>query len=234
MKRIFSILVAFCVFVGIGNHYVFAVSNSVIYSNNEDGLRNENNQQFVPLLNERVVNVLEKNNIDFHIENGYIIKLNQPSPELIDHVNVLLANSMDSEFQQRSMRLAASKYPTSWVYMKQYDRVTSKKFTKATKTAFVTAVTAWLTGVTGGAAALARAAGAGFGGYYFVESDTQNVYVFMKYYYRELGPGKVGPTGSYMGNYEIKKVERVTKSSKGSGGQVNTRYKKSTIVEPFF
>ncbi|MGE7766693.1 hypothetical protein [Peribacillus sp. NPDC096540] len=49
-----------------------------------------------------------------------------------------------------------------------------------------------------------------------------------------LGKVKFGPTGSYMGNYEIKKVERITKLSSGSGGQVNTRYQKSTIVKPFF
>lgn len=112
--------------------------------------------------------------------------------------------------------------------------ILDKKFTKATKTAFAAGVTTWLTGFTGGAAALGKIAGGAFATYYFVETDTQNVYTFLKYYYRELGKGKFGPTGSYMGNYEIKKVERITKSSKGSGGQTKTRYKKSTIVEPFF
>lgn len=233
-NKIFCIFIIFFLIVRAGNQYTFAASNSNLETENDLSYENnENNQQ--PILNEQVVNLLEKNNIDCHIEDGYIIKLNQPTPELIDHVNVLLANRINFESQQEIMSLAAAKtYPTDWVYMKQYDRTTSKKFTKATKIAFVTALTTWLTGLTGGAATLAKAAGAGVGGYYFVESDTEDIYTHMRYHYRELDPGKFTDTRSFMGDYQIKKVERVTKSSSNSGGQVNTRYKKSTIVEPFF
>jgi hypothetical protein len=231
MKKIFVFLVVFCIFVGGGNFSTHALAESKPATDLDD----KSKQQPLPLLNERVVNVLVKNNIDFQIEDGYIIKLTQPSPELIARVNTLLEESAVSGPQQKSINsTAAKKYPTAWVYMKQYDRTKDKKFTKASKTAFATVITSWLTGFTGGAATLGKLAGAAVATYYFVESDVENVYTFLKYSYRELGPGKVGPTGSYMGNYEIKKVERVTKSSKGSGGQVKTRYKKSTIVEPFF
>ncbi|HHW38088.1 MAG TPA: hypothetical protein GXX18_12770 [Bacillales bacterium] len=176
---------------------------------------------------------MEENDIDFYIEDGYIIKLNKPTSELIDHVNVLLTKR-NFESQSGITSLAAVTYPTSWVYMRNYDRTTSNKFTKATKTAFVAALTAWLTGATGGAATLAKAAGAGFGGYYFIESDVEDVYHHMRYSYRELGPGRFTDTGSFMGDYEIKKVDRATKSSTDTGGDIVTRYYKSTIIEPFY
>ena len=135
---------------------------------------------------------------------------------------------------QDSMSISSSTYPTEWVYMPQYDRVFSKKFYKATKTAFAAMISQWLTGKTANAYVLATSAALAFGTYYFVNSDEEDVYTFIWYYDRELGPGKFGDTGYFMGDYQFRKVERITKSPSGTGGQVTQRYENSTIIEPFF
>lgn len=245
MKKGFVILVLSCILIGIGVSPIstFAKSNEII------DLTGTSLDKAVPMIDERVVNVLTENNIDFHIENGYIIKLNESSPKLLVEVNNLLEESMNIEMEQKVSVLegsgsnvlgqattfaAKATYPTAWTAMKLDNRITSKKFTKATKTAFVAALAAWMGPVTGGASVMAQAAGVGFGGYYFVNTDEQNVYHFMTYSYREKGPGKFGPTGSFMGDYEIRKVDKTTKSSAGTGGQTNTRYKASTAIIAFY
>ncbi|MEC1717901.1 hypothetical protein [Schinkia azotoformans] len=221
MKKIFLLTFVLSIFIA------FTISPAMASSS-----EGNDDQKIIPLVNERVVHVLQDNNIDYFIEDGQIT-LKNPTSKILNNANALLENSMTYEIQQDSISIQTT-YPTSWVYMRNYDRVASKKFTKATKTAFSTALIAWLGGITGGATTLARLAAAGFGSYYFLNTDEEDIYYFSKYSYRELGPGRFTDTGTFMGDYEIKKVERVTKNSDGTGGDVDTRYEKSTILEPFF
>ncbi|RST60241.1 hypothetical protein D5F11_007240 [Siminovitchia terrae] len=228
MKKMFIFLLVFCTF------FMFSISSTFASTGQVDALPSDDAEfeNLTPMVDERVVNLLKENNIDFHIEDGYLIQLDNVTPELIADVN----NKLEEDFEEQgSVALfAAKKYPTPYQYMKTYDRVFSKKFTMATKVAFSAGMTSWLTGKTATPASVAKVAAAAFGSYYFINSNVQNVYYFSKYYYRELGPGKVGPTGSYMGNYQIKKTERTTKNANGTGGQITERTKKSTIIEPFF
>lgn len=50
------------------------------------------------------------------------------------------------------------------------------------------------------------------------------------HYYRTLGPGYFDSNGNHIGDYELKRVDRTTKSSDHTGGQSTTKYQKSTMV----
>jgi hypothetical protein len=67
-----------------------------------------------------------------------------------------------------------------------------------------------------------------------VNSNTEDLYTFIYYYYRELGPGFFDSNGTFIGDYEIRKEMRVTKNSDGSGGEYGRDDRKSPIVEPWF
>lgn len=179
----------------------------------------------VSIPNKRVIQILKDNNIDFEMVEGSI-KLKEPIPEVVTQANDLLNSGP---------QLTASKtYPTSWIHMKANDIVKSKKFTAATKPAFVTAFTAFAINITISWQELVAVGVGGFGGYYFVNYDTEDLYTFISYHYRELGPGRFDMNGNFMGDYEIKKKMRVTKNSDGSGGSVDSDIRESTIVEAYF
>lgn len=78
------------------------------------------------------------------------------------------------------------------------------------------------------------AAAGGFGAYYFINTSVENLYFAIKYYYRELGPGKFDMNGTFIGDYQIRKEIRVTKNSNYTGGNLVIDERKSTIVEPYF
>ncbi|WP_232773598.1 hypothetical protein [Brevibacillus sp. AF8] len=191
MKRLYTLFLAICLMV------VFSLPHASAA---------ELNEKVAPITNERVISILQKNNIDFKIVDGNL-KLVEISPESISKVNNLLV----SEFKT-SLKAAAS-YPTPYVHMKTHDIYTSKKFKAAVKTALGAAVVEWAKA--GGLPDPRRvgvAAAGGFGVYYFVSSDTENLYFAIKYFYRELSAGKFDMNGNFIGDYEIKKEIRVTKN----------------------
>ncbi|MGG1067283.1 hypothetical protein ABHN04_24430 [Brevibacillus parabrevis] len=213
MKRLYALLFSICLLV------VFSVPLGAAAAVDEK----------TPVVNERIVSILKKNNIDFTVEKGNV-KLVNTAPEAISKVNQLLV----SEFNSSLMKAAAS-YPTAYVHMKTNDINTSKKFRAAVKTALGAAVVEWAKN--GGLPDPRRvgvAAVGGFGVYYFVATDTENLYFSIKYYYRELSAGKFDMNGNFIGDYEIKKEIRVTKNSNYSGGNLEVDVRKSTIIDPWF
>ncbi|QDX90941.1 hypothetical protein EEL30_00205 (plasmid) [Brevibacillus laterosporus] len=212
MKKISLLFLVFCLCLVSGVPMASAASDS---------------EKAGPVPNERVINVLKDNNIDFEIVDGSI-KLNEPTSEVVSEAN----NLLNSESQLSAV--AATSYPTSWVHMRAHDVTKSKKFTAATKTAFVATFTAWARNITISWKELVAVAAGGFSGYYFVTSDTEDLYTFIKYYYREVGPGKFDMNGYFIGDYEIKKGMRVTKNSNDSGGSYDTDIRESTIIDAFF
>ncbi len=188
------------------------------------------NEKASPVLNERVIRILEKHNIDFQIVDGNL-KLGDMSPESIAEVNKLLGSESKTN---RNAKVAVS-YPTPYVHMKSYDINTSKKFIAATKTALAAAVIEWAkNGGLPDPRKISVAAAGGFGAYYFINTDTENLYFAIKYFYRELGPGSFDSNGNFIGDYEIKKEIRVTKKSDYSGGNLEKDVRKSSIIEPWF
>ncbi|MDT3428661.1 hypothetical protein J2Z22_004254 [Paenibacillus forsythiae] len=182
-----------------------------------------------PTPNERVLNLLKENNIDYKIVDGNI-KLDKTSEEAIADVNKLL--SSQSQFSRSS--ITATSYPTSYIHMVQYDITDSKKFTAATKTAFTVAFTAYAKNITTPWQELVAVAVGGFATYYFINTTTEDLYTFIRYYFRELGPGFFDMNGTFIGDYEILKKTRVTKYSNGTGGSYATDARRSTIIEPWF
>ncbi len=127
-----------------------------------------------------------------------------------------------------------SSYPGPWVKMNNYSYSTSKKFRAATKTAFATVLESWIVERVYLPSTLAARAAAAFGTYYFVATDEENVYYFKEYHYRELSAGYFDSLGNFIGDYQIRKTERTTRSSGGTGGQTYVQYKYSSIVTPTF
>ncbi|WP_289139190.1 hypothetical protein [uncultured Brevibacillus sp.] len=119
--------------------------------------------------------------------------------------------------------------------MKAHDIQRNKKFTYALKTAFGAAVIEWAkSGGLPDPRKVSVAAVGGFGVYYFLNTDTENLYFSIKYYYRELSAGKFDMNGNFVGDYEIKKEIRVTKKSNYTGGNIELDVRKSSILDPFF
>lgn len=213
MKRLYTLVLAICLMV------VFSVPLASAA---------EVNEKATPIPNERVISILKKNNIDFNIVDGNL-KLAETSPESIAKVNNLLVSQFNPSLK------AAASYPTPYVHMKTHDINTSKKFRAAVKTALGAAVVEWAKA--GGIPDPRRvgvAAVGGFGVYYFVATDTENLYFAIKYYYRELSAGKFDMNGNFIGDYEIKKEIRVTKNSNYTGGNLEVDVRKSTIIDPWF
>lgn len=184
---------------------------------------NPENEKVVPMPNERVMKVLKDNNIGFKVVNGSI-QLDQPTPDAVTKAN----NLLNSRFQ------LATNYPTPWVHMKNYDIVGSKKFKAATKTAFIAVFTAWAKNITTSWQELVGVAVAGYAGYYFINTETEDLYTIIQYNYREWGPGRFDHNGTFIGDYEILKEMRVTKNSDRTGGSYGTDARRSTIIEPWF
>ncbi|MGG1663395.1 hypothetical protein [Brevibacillus sp. NRS-1366] len=213
MKRLYALLFSICMLV------VFSVPLGASAAVEEN----------TPVVNERIVNILKKNNIGYTVEKGNV-KLVNTSPEAISKVNQLLA----SEFNPSLLKAAAS-YPTAYVHMKAHDIQKNKKFTAALKTALGAAVIEWAkNGGLPDPRKISVAAVGGFGVYYFVQTDTENLYFSIKYYYRELSAGKFDMNGNFVGDYEIKKEIRVTKNSDYTGGNIGLDVRKSSILDPFF
>lgn len=215
MKRIFALVLSACLLLVV----------SVPLAGATEG--NENNS---PVLNERVTSILEENNIDFQISDGNL-KLVDTSPEGIVKVNKLLV----SEFKASLDAKAAAAYPTPYTHMKQYDLYDSHKFQVATEIALAAAVTEWAKSkFKPDPYKMGVAAAAGFGVYYFINRNVEDLYFGTKYYYRELGAGFFDANGNFIGDYEILKEIRVTKNSDYTGGSLTSDARRSSIVEPWF
>ncbi|MBY0203741.1 MULTISPECIES: hypothetical protein [Paenibacillus] len=214
MRRIFTVFLTICLLV---SSVPLAASA-------------ENNEKVSPVIDERVINILEQNNIDYQIQDG-TLKLSEITPEAIATVNKLL----NSEFKTESKNSLAATYPTPYTHMKNYDIYTSEKFQAATKTALGAAVVEWAKGkFIPDPWKISIAAIGGFGVYYFVTSNKENLFISIKYYYRALGPGFFTENGNFIGDYEILKEIRVTANSNHTGGNIEHDARKSSVVEPWF
>ncbi|PZT57723.1 hypothetical protein [Paenibacillus silvae] len=210
MKRIFTLFLTLCLLVSSVPLAAAA----------------ENNEKVSPVLDERVISILEQNNIDYQIQDG-TLKLSEITPETIATVNKLL--------NSESRNSLAATYPTPYTHMKNYDIYTSEKFQAATKTALGAAVVEWAKGkFIPDPWKISIAAIGGFGVYYFVTSNKENLFISIKYYYRALGPGFFTENGNFIGDYEILKEIRVTANSNHTGGNIEHDARKSSVVEPWF
>lgn len=223
MKKMSKKLIALTLLSIIGTTNLYA---AVPHESVKSIQQNETHKKSVSdgFVDEHVVNLLRKNNVDFVIENGNQIKITNPNQQIIASLNIELENNL----------MMRATYPTSWTHMKAYDLSISKRFKQATQSAFITALTAWLGDTTSKARVLAGAASGVYLTYYFVDDDTEDIYYHTKYSYREVGPGRFDAMGNFLGDYEIKKEERTTKNSTNSGGQLTTTTKSSTILDRWF
>ena len=163
-----------------------------------------------------VIESFETKNIDVVMNKNGDVTLVNPTAE-----NIAKAN--------QALLMTATSYPTEWVHMPWNDVYTSKRINAATKSAFATALTAWLSGVKA-ATTLINIAVAAFGVDYFVDDDTEDMYYSTIYHYRELGPGSFDSIGNFIGDYQIKRTERITNNSSYTGGDVETSYKNTTTL----
>lgn len=176
------------------------------------------------IIDNDTINRLKALNIEYYTENGNI-KMKDPSPENIAKYN--------AAYNTTKLTRATS-YPTAWNPMPTYSVTVSKKFQKATKQAFSAAMATWLKDKTSSWQSLATNAAIAFGTYYFLNSDVEDVYTYITYRYRALSAGSWDQIGNFIGDYEIEKTERTTKSTTNTGGQVLVTKKKSSIIDPFF
>ncbi|MBP1999743.1 hypothetical protein J2Z69_000762 [Paenibacillus shirakamiensis] len=211
MKRLITLLLSICMLVSVPIAAVAA----------------EGNEKASPVLNERVVSILKENNVEFQIVNGNI-KLVETSPQAVAKANGLIS-------QQDQYSTRATSYPGPWVHEKLNDIYNSRKFQAATKTALAAAVIEWAKNMgIPDPVKISVAAAGGFAAYYFINTDKEDLYFLIKYYYREIGKGFFTENGTFIGDYEIKKEIRVTKNSNYTGGNVENDIRKSTIVDPWF
>ena len=114
--------------------------------------------------------------------------------------------------------------------LKNYSVYSSKKFKKATKNAFASAMTSWLTTKIPSPQIIVGAAVSAYVTYYFVNSDECNVYFRYLYYYRIVGPTKFDKNGNAIPQYELKRKMTTSKNKKFTSGQNKTQTKKSSIL----
>jgi hypothetical protein len=129
---------------------------------------------------------------------------------------------------------AATSYPTPWVPNSQWNVMVSQKFIEATKSAFVDGMTAFVATKASNAYAVAVAAGAGFGSYYFLNSNEEVVYYYHSYQWREVGPPSYDSNGNIYPQYEIQKTQRTSKNSDWTGGEVTVTSQYGSIITPWF
>ena len=107
------------------------------------------------------------------------------------------------------------------------DRIFVKK---AGKSAFASALTSFLTGKVTNPKVLALIAAAQYGTYYFVNTDEQNVYFSMKYYYRLIAKRKPDINGIDNKYIEMKRVTKISKYKNLKNGQTKTETRKTNQI----
>ena len=160
--------------------------------------------------------LLKKEDIQVVSDENGNIKLKNTSQNTINEANQIL--------------LKSKKYPTEWYPLKNYSVYSSKKFKKATKNAFASAMTSWLTTKIPSPQIIVGAAVSAYVTYYFVNSDECNVYFRYLYYYRIVGPTKFDKNGNAIPQYELKRKMTTSKNKKFTSGQNKTQTKKSSIL----
>lgn len=184
----------------------------------------------VPMVDERITGIFDANNIDYTVTDATITLVDKSVNNVTKANKALIAAFKADENLQK----ATVTYPTAWQHLVNYDFRASKKFKGATKTAFITAFAAYLKNIYTPWRELAAAAGAGYGIYYFVNSETEDLYTFVTHHYRTMGPGFVDHNGTVYGDYEIRKQMRITKNSNNTGGQYVVDTRRGTSTVPWF
>jgi len=141
--------------------------------------------------------------------------------------NIKLKNTSQNTINEANQILLKSK---KWYPLKNYSVYSSKKFKKATKNAFASAMTSWLTTKIPSPQIIVGAAVSAYVTYYFVNSDECNVYFRYLYYYRIVGPTKFDKNGNAIPQYELKRKMTTSKNKKFTSGQNKTQTKKSSIL----
>ena len=200
--------------------------SSVFAQNNMDIVSELKQVNEEVLVEERVVGLLEEKEVKYLITKDGNIQLENPTPKLISELN----KSLIGTYESLNKNTRSSTYPTPFYPIKTWNRRTSKHFIKATKTAFASAIFGWVFGWATSAKEISKMAASGFGTYYFVDGNEENVYYSTTHYYRLLGPGYFDSLGNHYGEYQMKRVDRTTKSSNHTGGQTLTKYQKSTSL----
>lgn len=124
----------------------------------------------------------------------------------------------------------ATKYPTKWTHIATEDRRYNKKARKAGKAAFASALTSFLTGKVTNPKVLALIAAAQYGTYYFVNTDEQNVYFSMKYYYRLIAKRKPDINGIDNKYIEMKRVTKISRYKNLKNGQTKIETRKTNQI----
>lgn len=168
--------------------------------------------------------ILSSNGIETDIIDNKLV-LKNPTQENIDLANELLLQN----------NRARAKYPTSWVSMKSFnvDADGSRTFKRSTKASLISTLGTWLASF-GSLTGLARNFVNSFFTDLFLNSDQEIIVYKSRYYYRETGPGRFDSNGNFMGDYEIKKEERVYSKRDGSLESTEITIKESTILDPSF
>lgn len=121
----------------------------------------------------------------------------------------------------------STKYPTKWTYVPTHNLRYNKKARKAGKSAFAATLTSFLKGKVTNPVTLAGVAASAYGTYYFVNSDEQNVYFSIKYYYRLIKKPKSDSNGIYNNYIEMKRITKISKYSNFKNGQSKTETRKT-------
>lgn len=192
--------------------------------------QSEIKEPIIPMIDERITGILESNNIDYAVSDGTII-ISDKSETNRNRVNQLLIASFRTDVNLQS---AMATYPSAWQSLKNYNFAGSKKFSGATKTAFVAAFTAYAKNIATPWKELVAVAAGGYAAYYFINNNTEDLYTFITYHYRTMGPGFVDSNGTVYGDYEIRKQTRITKNSNNTGGAYDVDTRRGTSLVPWF
>lgn len=182
----------------------------------------------IPAGCERAATAWENAGLEFVVD-GNSIRLVDPSEE-----NVLLANeALIESFNSPKARIS---YPTEWVPNSQYNTRTTKRLQKAYEDAVTATTVAWVYDLCSlNVPSIRSFVGSFIAGYVISLFSSKNevpVYLEIKYYYRELGPGHSTDSGLFLGNFENRRDTRLTLNSNYSGGEVDIHTQKDTCVLP--
>lgn len=214
---------------------ILLTSFSSIFAQNNEEITNPVREPYNEVLvDQNVIDLLEREQIEYVITESNIIQLNNPNLKEISRLNSKLKSEFTDDVNKSTLSANSvsqkSGYPTQWHHVNIWDRRTNKHFIKATKSALAAGITSWIFGWATSAKEIGQRAAAQFGTYYFVNGTKENIYYSTMHYYRTLGPGYFDSNGNHIGDYELKRVDRTTKSSDHTGGQSTTKYQKSTMV----
>lgn len=202
MKKAVATILLTTIAISIGAPAFAAVNETNTTENNQCNIISKEELSTVELAQ---IATFEEKGINVFMTKDGQIKLTDTSTNNIQKANQILAS-------------ARAAYPTEWVSMPQYSVYTSKHFKAATATALSTLLTAWL-GTTTSIARLIAIFVTGYGTTCFILSDEDDIYYSKTYSYREVGPGKFDSAGTFIGDYQIARVDRTTTNSNYTGGE---------------